>query len=364
VAHKKYSKKQWRRELGTGGGPHPPEPRVDPSKPELSLANWEDAEHLFGIARENLVIVDQPIVLISQIQRSGGTLLNKLFDSHPAVLSHPSELHVGHPTKADWPDLDPRAGPDAWLALLNETWIARRFEVGFGKRVLNRGGYPSLPFMIPPSFLEHLFRVVCIDRRPQAARQILDCYFTAFFNAWLDHQGLREEPKNWITAFTPRVAWGESRRRFRADYPDGRLMMCLRDPRAWYASAVRQKGKYTDLDEAVALWRRGAEEILAAKAEWGDAVFVLTYEDLVQEPEQVTKALAQWLEIEWLPILLRPTFNRLGTLPNSSYQLIGWGISKASLDHWRGVLSAETVATIEAQTMELDATVRAVRDVR
>jgi hypothetical protein len=361
VANKKYSKKQRRSELETRVDRHPSDPQVGPSNPELSLAR-EDADHLVQIARENLVVVDQPLVLISQIQRSGGTLLNKLFDGHPAVHSHPSELHVGHPTKTEWPDLNLAAGPDAWHAVLNEAWIARRFEVGFGKRVLNRSGYPSLPFMVPPSFLAHLFRVVCVERRPRTARQILDCYFTAFFNAWLDYQGLREKPKKWITAFTPRVAWGESRRHFWADYPDGRLIMCHRDPRAWYASAVRQKEKYADLDEAVALWRRGAEEILAAKADLGDAVFVLTYEELVREPERVTRALAQWLRIEWQSILLRPTFNRLETLPNSSYPLIDWGISKESLDRWRGVLSAETVAAIEAQTMELDARVRAVRD--
>ena len=89
-----------------------------------------------------------------------------------------------------------------------------------------------------------------------------------------------------------------------SDYPDGRLIACHRDPRAWYASASRQKEGYSDLDEALALWRRGAEETLAAKAERGDAVFVVAYEDLVLEPERVTRALARWLDIQWNPILL------------------------------------------------------------
>lgn len=322
-----------------------------------------DADHLFWIAQEHLVVVDQPLVLISQIQRSGGTLLNKLFDNHPAVHSHPSELHTGHPTKAQWPALDPAGTADDWLAMLHERWIRRRFDEGFGRRTLNRAGYPSLPFMLPPSLLEHLFRVVCSDRSPQTAREIFDHYFTAFFNAWLDCQGLRGEPKTWITAFTPRLAWGDGRHRFFDTYPDGRLIASHRDPRAWYASASHQKARYSDLGEALAFWSRGGTETLRAKAEYGDAVFVLTYEDLVQEPERVTRAIAHWLGIEWDPILLQPTFNGLSTVPNSSYELVDWGISTESLDQWRRVLDRETVATIESQTSDLDARVRAVRDI-
>jgi hypothetical protein len=343
LARKQHSKKQ-QRDLA-----------IDPS-------DAQELEHIFQIACDNAVTVDQPLVLISQIQRSGGTLLNKLFDGHPAVHSHPSELHIGHPTKGYWPELEPGAGPDDWLEMLHERWIGRRFEEGFGRRTLNRAGHPSLPFMLAPSLLDRIFRAVCAERPPRTARDILDRYFTAFFNAWLDYQGLREEPKSYVTAFTPRLAWGEGRGRFLSDYPDGRLIACHRDPRAWYASASRQKEGYSDLDEALALWSRGAEETLAAKAERGDAVFVVAYEDLVLEPERVTRALARWLDIQWNPILLRPTFNRLPTVPNSSYRLIDWGISTQSLDHWREVLSAGTVATIESAAMDLDEQVRAVRD--
>jgi hypothetical protein len=40
--------------------------------------------------------LDAPLVLISQAQRSGGTLLSQLFDSHPAIAAHPHELSIGH----------------------------------------------------------------------------------------------------------------------------------------------------------------------------------------------------------------------------------------------------------------------------
>jgi hypothetical protein len=39
-----------------------------------------------------LVKVDQTLVIITQIQRSGGTLLSQLFDMHPECHVHPHEI--------------------------------------------------------------------------------------------------------------------------------------------------------------------------------------------------------------------------------------------------------------------------------
>ena len=46
-----------------------------------------------------------PLVLISQISRSGGTWLSQLFDHHPQVWTHPLELRFGQSRKSDWPEL-------------------------------------------------------------------------------------------------------------------------------------------------------------------------------------------------------------------------------------------------------------------
>jgi sulfotransferase family protein len=205
--------------------------------------------------------------------------------------------------------------------------------------------------------------VLCAERPPRTQREILDRYLTAFFNAWIDCQGLRVPGKRWVSGFGPRLAWGESRRRFVADYPDGRLVMAHRDPRAWYASASSHKPRYAELGPALALWRRGAEEIVTAKSQAPDSVFVVTYEGLVRHPEPTMRALADWLGLEWHPLLLQPTFNRLPTPANSTYgPPAGTGIRPESLDRWQAVLPADVVAQIDAETMEIDAAVRAIAD--
>lgn len=55
--------------------------------------------------KKYLVDTNQPLILISQIQRSGGTLLSQLFDGHPELYSNPAEITWGYPTKYHFPNL-------------------------------------------------------------------------------------------------------------------------------------------------------------------------------------------------------------------------------------------------------------------
>jgi len=303
------------------------------------------------------------MVLVSQIQRSGGTLVNTLLDGHPELHVHPYELHIGQPTKYDWPTLNVAAGTEEWLETLREPVVELLFATGYRKKphMFETEDYPLLPFGLVPSFLERLFRILCQEHPPRSGREILDRYFTAFFNAWIDCQGLREEPKRWVGAFVPRITWGQSRSRFFANYPDGRLICVHRDPRAWYASAHRFSSRYGTLEEAISLWAHGADEIVAAKEESKERVFILSYETLVTKPKGVMKRLADWLGISWHPSLMQPTFNRMPTLPNTSFETGEEGIRTESLNRWRE-LPRDTIAQIEELAMEHDRRVRAVAD--
>ena len=54
----------------------------------------ESDEHgaLCGARLDHLVEVREPLVLVSQVQRSGSTLLGQLFDAHPECHAHPYEI--------------------------------------------------------------------------------------------------------------------------------------------------------------------------------------------------------------------------------------------------------------------------------
>lgn len=140
---------------------------------------------------------------------------------------------------------------------------------------------------------------------------------------------------------------GGSRGRCQADYPDGRLIGIVRDPRGWYASARSHGHRYRDPDGALKQWRQGADEIAKAKREAPDRVFLMTYERLITEPEALTRRLAGWLGIDWTPSLLDPTFNRRPAAPNSSFEIPTGGIRAESLDRWRAELDGSELSTID-----------------
>jgi hypothetical protein len=41
--------------------------------------------------------INSPLILITQIQRSGGTLLSQLFDGHDEIYAYPNELTIWEP---------------------------------------------------------------------------------------------------------------------------------------------------------------------------------------------------------------------------------------------------------------------------
>jgi hypothetical protein len=332
--------------------------------PDLVLASWEDADRLFQARREALVSIEQPLVLITQVQRSGGTLVSSLLDGHPELHVHPWEITVGKP-KYEWPTVDVSASPDELLETLRQKWIHRVYATGYIKDPIRvEFVEPALPSLLVPSFLERLFRILVAEAPPRTARAVFDRYFTALFNAWLDCQGLWEQPKRWLAGFCPRLGWGESRARWRADYPDGRLVCVLRDPRGWYHSAVHHRVQSFSKDgpDILEAWLRGAHEIAQAKREMEDAVFVMGFEQLVTDPEAAMRALADWLGISWDPILVAPTFNRHPVPPNSSFDRGGTGIRLETGDRWRSELESEERAAIEERGLALYEEVRLLAD--
>jgi hypothetical protein len=125
-----------------------------------------------------------PLVIVSQAHRSGGSLTAQLFDDHPELFAHPFEIHIGHPDKWMWPDLDLGARPTEWIDCLFERKLEQFVDRGFFKAGSNAyAAADRRPFAIDLEQLRSCFVETAgnLDRPTQ--RDILDCYFAAFFAA-------------------------------------------------------------------------------------------------------------------------------------------------------------------------------------
>ena len=209
------------------------------------------------------------------------------------------------------------------------------------------GNRDVFPFLFLPGLQKRIFDQCVAQTRVERERDVLDCYFTSYFNAWLDNQNLYSTPKRVVTAFAPEMNLRRtSRDSLFAAYPDGTLVSIVREPRAWYASARAQGGRDKDVEVGMERWRRNVERTLEAIELYGDRAVALTYEDLVLETEPTMMRLADRIGISMSPSLLEPTFNGRPIRANSLEQ-VGHGVVSERIRAYKHTLDAATTARVD-----------------
>ena len=318
-----------------------------------SFVDIDEYSHLCQARRSHAVPVREPLVLVSQVQRSGGSLLSQLFDGHPECHAHPHELHIGYPSSREWPPLALDA-PERWFEILYERKVAIHLQEGYCKghrksKHLRAGDV--YPFLFMPR-LQHAIFEECVASRPiERKRDVLDCYFTSYFNAWLDNHNLYAGPKKVVTAFAPGMTTNAANvEAFFSAYPDGTLISIIRDPHGWYGSARKHDRIFKEVDQALPVWRRSAEAALAAADQYGERVAVITYEQLVVETEATMQLIADRIGISMSDVLLTPTFNIRPIRANSQERVERFGVLAERATAYRESLDAATIAQIDELT--------------
>ena len=305
-------------------------------------------EALYQGCVQHIRPVTCPLVLISQVQRSGGTLLSQLFDGHSELHAHPHELKIGYPTKYTWPKIDLSDNPERWLGTLFEYSVLSHFRRGYKKEKKRDDAFLFLPSVQREIFLDYVGSIDSLT-----LRDVFDGYMTSYFGAWLNNQNSYGK-KRFVTAFTARLAMNkDNMESFFEIYPDGRLISIIRDPKNWYPSAIRHKPRICrGIRDGMDLWKKSAQAMLRNKDRFGDRVCILTFEDLVSKTEPVMHYLARFLEIKFDNILLEPTFNRYPIRANTSFEAEKDGIIKSTLQRYK-TLAPEELEFIESTSKDI-----------
>ena len=312
--------------------------------------NTSQLNSLGSVYSANVFRVTSPLALISQIQRSGGTLLSQLFDGHPEIHAHPHELKIGYPKKHMWPKIDLNDHPQRWLEILFEDKIINHLKDGYKKE---RKQDEAFPFIFMPAVQRRVFLSYLGSIEQKTLRDVFDAYLTSYFGAWLNNQNTSGK-KKFITAFTARLSMNmDSMEAFFEIYPDGRLISVVRDPKNWFPSAARHDPlKYGDIRRALSLWCESARAMIRNKDKFGERVCILRFEDLVSNTELVMHHLADFLGIQFDRILLTPTFNRFPIRANTSFNADQHGIVASTLSRYK-MLSEEELKIIEKMTEDI-----------
>lgn len=319
---------------------------LNPGAPESSdlLKEFADKtvefERVYDVRKQFLVKIDQPLVMASQVQRSGGTLISQLVDGHPEIHAHPYELYIGYPEKFNYPDLDLSASPETWFEMLFEKPSLKSFRDGYQKHP-DSAEYDKkdvFPFLLLPNLQRELFLYAVSQTTITSQRDVLNAYWTSYFNAWLDYQNLYGEKKI-VAGFVPRVNIDAGNiERFFRDYPDGKLISIIREPKGWYASSHRKGPQnYATPQVSIPIWLDSARGMIRNKQLYGDKVFVTSFDTLLKDTPGVMRTVADWVGLTWDDILTVPTFQKMPIKANTAFKTTQYGVIDEPLTRARDV---------------------------
>ena len=272
--------------------------------------------HLIDSVSSNILPLD--LVMVSQIQRSGGTLLSQLLDGHSDLWVFPGELHLAKP-KDRWPRLRRWFPAGILFRLLVDHRCIEYARIGYQKGKLSN---EKLPFDYDVGLHCAAFSKAMQRSKPKTQREILDIYFSTFFGSWVNRRGAGRTPK-YFCAFAADFAIPQKTvDGFFADYPTGKLVSVLRDPSTWTASALAKstsRRKFLTSPQAIAHWRRSTASLIRNKNTRPENVLLITFADLIGQTEKTIRVVAHFLGVQFDESLLTPTFNCDAIQSNSSF---------------------------------------------
>ena len=137
------------------------------------LRFFQQNYHLLRSKSENVITIDQPMVLISQAPRSGGTLLKRLFDNHSECHVYPVEFAMGINKVVDysWPSNLISIKKEKWLENLIQPHHWRWLEKDFKYWVNDEEKHPLIFF---PLLCDKIFNDLVSNTEIKSERQIFD----------------------------------------------------------------------------------------------------------------------------------------------------------------------------------------------
>jgi len=281
-------------------------------------------------------VVEAPLILISQIQRSGGTLLSQLLDGHARLLAHPYELYMWRPMRWCWPNLD--LTNMTTTQLFDEIFEKSNIKLavdGYAKFSSGADDPEVFRFLFDVKHQQKLFFNYVDQRFPKSQREALNIYFTTYFQSWLDRRvgPYVAAQASFVVGFTPRVNFSPGAlENYFSDYPDGYLISTVREPLSWFASAKNHiSEEYREVEHALGLWEQSLHGTLAACKQYYPRVIPVTFDELISDTENFMRELCIVVGVNFDPCLLHPTYNGQPILPNSSFQPVQYGVDQSVL---------------------------------
>lgn len=248
--------------------------------------------------RKEYYQLDCPLLVVSGLQRSGTHLVDNLLRNHHQVLSYYHELQIGKPNKYYWPDLK------------NEMDIKNRFSAliprNMAKHFLNINSHQD--FIFDFAFFKKIFLQLEKKNKNFNQRITLNNFFTAYFNAFLNcnHSNFYNGYKYVAVTVPGLTIFKDSIEGFFKDYPNGKLLVVIRDPFLWWNSARNHTKRLKKF--GLERYQKTLTNTKWACDEYKNKVFAVSFDHLIKNTEKSMSSILQCTDLE---------FNAIATYPSN-----------------------------------------------
>ena len=329
-------------------------------------------------------------IFIGAINRSGGSLLARLFDGHPQVASYPLELgfphdysfysifesYTGIPTSIPSYNGDSKVDAFKLLNIPNKKpevvlkWGKERSDpIGVRKNYLEKVFYGKVKTDFDFDKLINLFDEYRKDARTIA--ELYDARHKAYFQTW--DNGKHAKGVEYILMHSSSGLYLTNIDKYFFEFKEASFICPVRDVMGYIASektrlARRYYGsrrfsyppfpnflvktfKRYDLGAQIRAWMTALTRVVLLQERYGvDGKFIIySNENLLNDTEKTMKALCGGIGLDFHTTLLEPT---IGGQPwgGNSHQGKQKGVNKELANYYFKVLSSDEIKTIEKAT--------------
>lgn len=284
---------------------------------------------------------DHPVFICGH-PKSGTTLLMSLLDSHPQLVVYPAETVF-------FRGLMPRLrnlGFEEKLSLAKR-FLLQYFEPSSAEQEsegeANNSQIEDRRLAVYIRYGETCERMSNL-LPAELCRHDGDFLSAAVLAFGLTHRLVTSETKYWVEKTPYNEYFTDIIYKW---WPEARCIHVVRDPRDNYAT-YRRKHPNLSPERFARGWNTSLNAGMRNRRIYGsNRYFVLRYEDLTRQPDEVVPQLARFLDIEDNDTLRMPTKNGVPWQGNSMFNERFSGISARPQGRWKNELNAADVSLIE-----------------
>jgi hypothetical protein len=249
------------------------------------------------------------LIMISAMYENGGNTLQRHLDGHPQLFVYPFESQPGttmvsdfltsmFPQKYRYPEF----GIDGNFSSDYEAIIDEEFKVRVNTPHVSK--FRDVSDMGCTNADRKKIFLRLLRGKDRTRKNIIEAFYRSTFLAWKTYK-LSNHEKAYV-GYSPII--GVDAGKIISDFPDAIILHIVRNPYAAYAETKRRPVPYT-LDRYVRIWNLVQLSMINSENLYPKNVFVLRYEDLVENKPGFFKNLAHIAGIDYAPSMLYPSWN-------------------------------------------------------